>query len=62
MQTLDSMQVGQRKSKPFSVFGFDEDIDIDGMNGLITLLSATTVAKRLLASSSTGEKKIRHEG
>jgi hypothetical protein len=47
MQLLDAMQVGQRKGKPFSVFGCDcdEDIDVDCVNGLIALLIATTVAK-----------------
>ena len=62
MQLLDTIQVGQRKGKPFSVFGCDEDIDVDGVNGLIALLIATTVAKRLPASGQAGEKNISHEG
>ena len=61
MQLLDAMQVGQRKGKPFSVFGCDEDIDVDGVNRLIALLIATTVAKRLPASGQAGEKNISHE-
>ena len=62
MQLLDAMQVGQGKGKPFSVCGCDEVIDVDGVNRLIALLIATTVAKRLPASGQAGEKNISHEG
>jgi hypothetical protein len=47
MEVLDAMHVRQRKGKPFSLFGCDKFIDIDGMNGLIARSMATTVAKRL---------------
>ena len=62
MEVLDPMKVGQRKGKPFSLFGCDKFIDIDGMNGLITRLIATTVAKRLPASGETGQKDVSHNG
>jgi hypothetical protein len=62
MQMLDAMQVGQGKGKPFSLCGCDEHIDVDRMNGLIALLIATTVAKRLPASGQTGEKDVSHDG
>jgi len=51
MKVLDAVQVGQRKGKPLSLFGRDELIDIDGMNRLLALAIATTVAKGLPASS-----------
>jgi hypothetical protein len=61
MEVLDAMQVGQRKGKPFSFFGCDELIDIDRMNGLLTCLIATTVAKRLPASRETSQKDVSHD-
>jgi hypothetical protein len=60
MQMLDAMQVGQCKSKPFSLLGGDELIDIDRMNRLLTFVIATTVAKGLPASGKTGEKDVSH--
>ncbi len=61
MEVLDAVHVRQRKGKPFSLFGCDEFIDIDGMNGLIARLIATTVAKRLPTSGETREKDISHD-
>jgi hypothetical protein len=61
MQMLDAMQVGQCKSEPFSLLGGDELIDIDRMNGLLTFVIATTVAKGLPASGKTGEKDVSHD-
>jgi hypothetical protein len=54
MEVLDAVHVRQREGKPFSLFGCDKFIDIDGMDRLITGLIATTVAKRLPASGDTG--------
>jgi hypothetical protein len=54
MQMLDSMEIGQRKGKPFSLFRRDKVIDVNGMNRLITGLIATTVAQRFPASSEAG--------
>jgi hypothetical protein len=44
MKVLEPMQIGQRKGKPFPLFGCNKFIDVDGMNRLITGLIATTVA------------------
>jgi hypothetical protein len=61
MQVLDAMQVGQRKGKTFSLFGRNKLIDVDRMNRLLTLVIATTVAKRLPTSGETREKNISHD-
>jgi hypothetical protein len=61
MQVLDAMQVVQRKGKPFSLCGCNEYIDVNGVNRLIALLIATTVAKRLPASGQTGKKDGSHD-
>ncbi len=61
MEVLDAMQVGQRKGKTFSLFGRDKLIDVDRVNRLLTLVIATTVAKRLPASGETREKHISHD-
>jgi hypothetical protein len=50
------------EGKPFSLFGCDKFIDIDGMNGLITRSIATTVAKRFPASGYTGQKEVSYYG
>jgi hypothetical protein len=62
MQPPNAMQVGHGDGKPLAVFGCDEDIDIDGVNGLIALLIATTVANRLRASGEIGRKDISQGG
>jgi hypothetical protein len=62
MEVLNAVHVRQRKGKPFSFFGCDKFIDIDGINGLIARSIATTVAKRLPASGYTGQKNISHHG
>jgi hypothetical protein len=62
MEVLDAMQVRQRKSKTFPLFGSDKFIDIDRVNWLIALSIATTVAKGLPASSKTGKKDVSHDG
>jgi hypothetical protein len=61
MEMLDAVHVRQRKGKSFPLFGCDKLIDIDGMNGLIARLIATTVAKRLPASGYTGQKDVSHK-
>jgi hypothetical protein len=61
MQVLDTMQVGQREGKPFSLFRRDQLIDVDCMNWLLAFVIATTVAKGLPASGETGEKDIGHD-
>jgi hypothetical protein len=61
MEVLDPMEVGQRKGKPFSLFGRDKVIDVDGMNRLITGLIATTVAQRFPASGEAGQKDVSHK-
>jgi hypothetical protein len=60
MQVPDTMQVVQRKGKPFSLFWGNQFIDVDGVNRLITLAIATTVAKKLPASGETSEKDLSH--
>jgi hypothetical protein len=60
MEVLDAVHVCQRKGKSFPLFWCDKFIDIDGMNGLIARLIATTVAKRLPASGHTGQKDVSH--
>jgi hypothetical protein len=62
MELLDAMQIRQRKGKPFPLFRCDKLIDIDCVNWLIAVLIATTVAKRLPASSKTGKKDASHDG
>jgi hypothetical protein len=62
VEMLDAVYVRQRKGKPFSLFGCDKFIDIDGMNRLIARSIATTVAKRLPASGYTGQKGVSHNG
>ena len=62
MKVLDPMQIGQRKGKPFPLFGCDKFIDVDGMNRLITGLIATTVAQRFPASGEAGEEDVSHDG
>jgi hypothetical protein len=61
VQVLDAMQVSQRKGKALSLFRRDKLIDIDRMNRLLTLVIATTVAKRLPTSGQTGEKNVGHD-
>jgi hypothetical protein len=60
MEMLHAVHVRQCKGKSFPLCGCDEFIDIDGMNGLIARLIATTVAKRLPASGYTGQKDVSH--
>lgn len=60
MEVLDAVHVPQREGKSFPVLGCDKFIDIDGMNGLIARLIATTVAKRLPPSGHTGQKDVSH--
>jgi hypothetical protein len=60
VEVRDPMEVGQRKGKAFSLVRRDKVIDIDHMNRLITLLIATTVAQRFVASGETGQKDIGH--
>lgn len=62
MEVLDAVHVRQHEGKPFSLFGCDKFIDIDGMNGLIKGSIATTVAKRFPASGYTGQKDVSHHG
>jgi hypothetical protein len=62
MEVLDAVHVRQREGKPFSLFGCDKFIDIDGMNGLIARSIAATVAKRFPASGYTGQKDVSHHG
>ena len=62
MEVLNAVHVRQRKGKPFSLFGCDKFIDIDGMNGLIARSIATTVAKWLPASGYTSQKDVSHKG
>jgi hypothetical protein len=54
MQVGNPMEVGQRKGKAFSLFRRDKVIDVDRMNRLITMLIATTVAQRFVASGEAG--------
>jgi hypothetical protein len=61
VELLDAMQVGEREREAFALRRRDELIHIHGMNGLIALLIATTVAKGLPASGETGEEDICHE-
>jgi hypothetical protein len=44
VEVLNPMEVGQSEGELFALFGRDKVIDVDGMNGLITGLIATTVA------------------
>jgi hypothetical protein len=60
MEVRDSMEVGQRKGKAFSLFRRDKFIDVNRMNRLITRVIATTVAQRFVASSEAGQKDIGH--
>jgi hypothetical protein len=62
VEVLDPMEVGQRKSEPFALFRRDKVIDVDGLNGLITRLIATTVAQRFPASGEAGQKDVGHKG
>jgi hypothetical protein len=62
MKVLDPMQIGQRKGKPFPLFGCDKFIDVYGMDRLITGLIATTVAQRFPASGEAGQKDVSHDG
>jgi hypothetical protein len=61
MEVLDPMEVAQRKGKPFSLFGCDKVIDVDGMNRFITGLIATTVAQWFPASGEAGQKDVSHK-
>jgi hypothetical protein len=61
MEVLDPMEVGQRKGKPFSLFGCNKVIDVDGVNRFITRLIATTVAQWFIASGKTGQKDVSHK-
>jgi hypothetical protein len=60
MEVVNPMEVGQRKGKAFSLFRRDKLIDINHMNRLITMLIATTVAQRFVASGKAGQKDIGH--
>jgi hypothetical protein len=51
MEVVDTMQVGRRKAKAFSLFRRTELIDIDRMNRLLTFVIATTVAEGLPSPS-----------
>jgi hypothetical protein len=62
VEVLDAVQVGQGKSKAFSLIGRNKFIDIDRVNGLIARLIATTVAERFPPSGEAGEKDISHNG
>jgi hypothetical protein len=62
MEELDAVEVRQRKSIPFPLFGCNKFIDVDGMNRLITGLIATTVAQRFPASGEAGQKDVSHDG
>ena len=62
MEVLNAVHVLQSKGKPFSLFGCDKFIDIDGMDGLIARSIATPVAKRLPASGYTGQTDVSHNG
>jgi hypothetical protein len=61
MEVLDPMEVAQRKGKPFSLFGCDKVIDVDGMNRFITGVIATTVAQWFPASGEAGQKDVSHK-
>lgn len=60
MELLDAMQVAEGKRKALPFLGTDELIDVHGMNGLIALVMATTVAKWLPASGETREEYTSH--
>jgi hypothetical protein len=44
VELLDAVQVGERKGKALPFRGADQLIDVNGMNRLVALLIATTVA------------------
>ena len=44
VELLDAMQIGERKGKALPFLGADQLIDVNGMNRLVALLIATTVA------------------
>jgi hypothetical protein len=59
MEVVDTMQVGRRKAKAFSLFRRTELIDIDRMNRLLTFVIATTGAEGL-PSPSEGIARREH--
>ena len=44
VELLDAMQIGERNGKALPFPGADQLIDVNGMNRLVALLIATTVA------------------
>ena len=61
MELLDAMQVCEREREALAFLGSDELVHVHGMNGLIALSIATTVAQGLPASGEAGEEDIGHE-
>jgi hypothetical protein len=61
MELLDPMHIRQRKGEAFPLFRRDERIDIDGVNRLIAVCIATTVAKGLPPSGETRQEHIGHD-
>jgi hypothetical protein len=61
MKVLEAMQVSQRKGISLPLFECDKCIDIDGVNRLIALAIATTVAKGLPTSGQTSQENISYD-
>jgi hypothetical protein len=60
VELLDAMQGGERKGKALSFLGADQLIDVNGVNRLVALLIATTVAEGFPASGQAREKEVCH--
>jgi len=54
------MQMAERKGETLALVGGEELIDIDGVNRLITVVVATTVAQWLPASRQAGQEEVSH--
>jgi hypothetical protein len=60
VEVLETMQLAERKGETLALVGGEELIDIDGMNRLITVVVATTVAQGLPASREAGQEEVSH--
>ncbi len=60
VELLDAMQVGERKGKALPFLGADQLIDVNGVNRLVALVIATTVAQGFPASGQAREKELGH--